>query len=71
MGVVAVVAFGKPISRLIASGGFPEPVVGWAPVLDALGSMSFLWHNVIGCAVVVVAGMAVSLLDRPSPAKGA
>jgi Na+/proline symporter len=31
-------------------------------------SVSYLWHNPIGVAVVVVVGLGVSLLTRPQPA---
>ena len=34
----------------------------------ATRSVSYLWHNPIGVAVVVVVGITVSLLTRPQPA---
>ncbi len=35
----------------------------------ATRGVSYLWHNSIGVAVVLVVGLAVSLLTRPQPAK--
>jgi SSS family transporter len=35
----------------------------------ATENVSFLWHNPIGVAVVLVVGLAVSLMTRPQPAR--
>ena len=37
--------------------------VGW---VASMTKIAFLWHNVIGAVAVVVVGLAVSLLDRPT-----
>jgi hypothetical protein len=31
--------------------------------------IAFLWHNLIGTVVVVVAGMAISMFEAPPPAR--
>jgi Na+/proline symporter len=49
---------------------FAAALIGEAAVLAAWATtaVSFLWYNVIGCAVVVVAALAITALRRPEPA---
>jgi Na+/proline symporter len=53
--------------RATALGAFWGLIAGMAVVLTVafeLPWIAFLWHNVIGAVVVVVVGMAISVLDR-------
>jgi Na+/proline symporter len=52
-------------------GAFLGVIAGEAAIFAAFffTKISFLWYNVVGCVVVIAAGLAVSrLLDRPLPA---
>jgi hypothetical protein len=45
-------------------------LAGEAAILSAFAftGISFLWYNVIGCAVVIAVGLAVSGLERRTAA---
>jgi hypothetical protein len=57
---VFVLAFGFP--RVGAKGAFYGVLAGEAAIFAAnrLTNISFLWYNVIGCLVVIAAGLMVS-----------
>jgi Na+/proline symporter len=59
--------------RATATGAFWGLVVGMAVVLLVAFTtpIAFLWHNLIGALVVVVVGMAISLLQPPAPTSAA
>lgn len=64
---VFVLAIGT--KRATGHGAFVGLVAGMAAVAlvafhPATKSISFLWHNVVGVVVVVIVGMAVSLMSR-------
>ncbi|HOG28765.1 MAG TPA: sodium:solute symporter [Vicinamibacterales bacterium] len=61
---VFVLAIGT--RRATARGAFWGLLAGMAAVAltASYTAIAFLWHNVVGAAVVVAAGMAVSLADR-------
>ncbi len=63
---VFILAVGFP--RATANGAFIGLLAGMAAVGWAASatSVAFLWHNVIGAVVVVIVGMAVSLVTRRS-----
>src|ERR1700694_4095991 len=53
--------------RATARGAFIGLIIGMAAVLTVAFQMpwiAFLWHNLIGAVVVVVAGMAISYTQR-------
>jgi len=53
--------------RATATGAFVGLIAGMAVVLSVAFGMpwvAFLWHNLIGAAVVVIVGMAVSSFSR-------
>jgi solute:Na+ symporter, SSS family len=54
--------------RATANGAFWGLIAGMAVVLVVAFTtpIAFLWHNLIGAAVVVVVGMALSYLEQPS-----
>ncbi|MDQ3011141.1 MAG: sodium:solute symporter, partial [Acidobacteriota bacterium] len=61
---VFVLAIGT--KRATSNGAFFGMLAGIA-VVAAVGNLtkiSFLWYNVVGCAVVVAVGMLISLIDR-------
>jgi solute:Na+ symporter, SSS family len=65
---VFVLAIGT--RRATGRGAFFGLLVGMASValVSRYSRVSFLWYNVIGCAVVVAVGMLISLTDRrPAP----
>lgn len=61
---VFVLAIGT--KRATGNGAFIGLLAGIAAVaaVGNLTKISFLWYNVVGCVVVVVVGMAISLFDR-------
>jgi len=61
---VFILAVGFP--RTTANGAFVGLIAGMASVAWAASAtdVAFLWHNVIGAAVVVIAGLAISEVDR-------
>jgi Na+/proline symporter len=61
---VFVLAVGFP--RATANGAFIGLIAGMASVAWAatFTDVAFLWHNVIGVVASVVAGLAVSAVDR-------
>jgi SSS family solute:Na+ symporter len=63
---VFVLAIGT--KRATGRGAFWGLLAGIASVALASNylTISFLWYNLIGCVVVVVVGMSLSLTDRPS-----
>ena len=54
------------VPRATSLGAFVGLLGGMAAVATVASttSISFLWHNVVGVAAVVIVGVAVSLLDR-------
>lgn len=66
--LLGVFALAVLSSRATASGAFYGLIAGMAVVLAvAFGtSVAFLWHNLIGAVVVVVVGMAISLVQGPA-----
>jgi SSS family transporter len=63
---VFILAIGT--KRATARGAFWGVIAGMAAVLTVYTRMpwiAFLWHNLIGAAVVVVVGMAISYTQRP------
>jgi Na+/proline symporter len=57
--------------RATAAGAFYGLMAGMAAVLLVAFTtpIAFLWHNLIGAAVVVAVGLTISALARPSPAQ--
>jgi solute:Na+ symporter, SSS family len=49
------------------TGAFLGMLAGEAAIFSAalLTNISYLWYNVIGCVVVVLAGIAVSITTQP------
>jgi SSS family transporter len=70
---VFILAIGFP--RATANGAFIGLIAGMASVAWAASytDVAFLWHNVIGVVAVIIAGLAVSALERRKepPAAGA
>lgn len=64
---VFVLAFYFP--RVTANGAFIGVLVGEAAIfaVNRFTSVAFLWYNIIGCAVVIAVGVAVSSLDKRKP----
>jgi Na+/proline symporter len=64
---VFVLAFGFPWIR--GGAAFWAVLIGEVAVfaIHLFGNVAFLWYNVIGCAVVVAAGMAVGTMSRRAP----
>jgi SSS family solute:Na+ symporter len=54
--------------RATAAGAFWGLIAGMAVVLIVAFTtpVAFLWHNLVGAVVVVVVGMAISVLQRPT-----
>jgi hypothetical protein len=52
-----------------ARGAFYGVLAGEAVIFASwyFTNIAFLWYNVIGCVVVVLTGILVSNLERPSP----
>ena len=52
--------------RATGNGAFLGLLAGMGSVawVASFTSLAFLWHNVVGAVVVVVVGLAVSLLGR-------
>ncbi len=63
---VFVLAFAFP--RATANGAFIGLIVGEITVLatSKLSTISFLWYNVVGCAVVVAVGLLISRFEKSS-----
>jgi solute:Na+ symporter, SSS family len=69
---VFILAIGT--KRATATGAFWGGIAGMAVVMTvafAVPWIEFLWHNLIGAVVVVVVGMAISMLAPGSPAASA
>lgn len=66
---VFILAIG--VRRATGNGAFIGLLAGMTAVglTAAFTPIAFLWHNVIGAAVVVVVGLAVSLVDPFAPAR--
>jgi Na+/proline symporter len=67
LGVFALAFFFR---RVGGNGAFLGMLAGEAAILSAFAftGISFLWYNVIGCAVVIAVGLAVSGLERRTAA---
>ena len=63
LGVFVLAFFFK---RVHARGAFYGVLVGEAVIFACwyYTSIAFLWYNVIGCVVVILTGLALSLVDR-------
>ena len=69
--LLGVFILGIMTKRATARGAFWGLLIGMAAVLTVafqLPWISFLWHNLIGAVVVVVAGMAISYTQGPPAA---
>ena len=66
LGVFLVAFF---LRRVGGTAVFVAAIIGETAVLAsfALTAVSFLWYNVVGCAVVVTAALAITALRKPSP----
>ena len=67
---VFVLAIGT--KRATGTGAFIGLIAGMSAVAFVAfryPAISFLWHNVVGVVVVVVVGMAVSLVTQPAPTR--
>ncbi len=64
---VFVLAIGT--KRANGHGAFVGLLAGMATVAVVAGrtGISFLWYNVVGCVTVVIVGMIVSLVTKPTP----
>jgi SSS family transporter len=64
--VLGVFILAVAFPRATGTGAFVGLIAGMTAVAWALGftNVAFLWHNVIGAVMVVVVGLAVSLLTR-------
>ena len=66
--LLGVFILGILTKRATARGAFWGMIAGMAVVLTVafqLPWIAFLWHNLIGAAVVVVVGMAISYTQQP------
>jgi SSS family solute:Na+ symporter len=63
LGVFVLAFFFK---RVGANGAFYGVIAGEAAIFAAnrFTNVSFLWYNVIGCVVVILTGLAISLFER-------
>ena len=66
LGVFLVAFF---LRRVGGTAVFVAAIIGETAVLAsfALTAVSFLWYNVVGCAVVVTAALAITALRKPAP----
>ena len=55
------------LKRVTGNGAFFGVIAGELAIfaIAAFTKISFLWYNVIGCLVVVVVGVGISLLEKP------
>ena len=72
--LLGVFALALLFRRATGTGAFVGLIAGMATVSvfafhPATKGVSFLWHNPIGVAAVLIAGMAVSLVTRPAGAR--
>ncbi len=72
--LLGVFVLALTFKRATANGAFVGLVAGIGTVLvfafhPRTKGISYLWHNPLGVAVVLVIGIAVSLLDKPKPAR--
>jgi Na+/proline symporter len=67
LGVFALAFFTR---RVRARDAFVAVLAGEAVIFACwyYTTLAFLWYNVIGCLVVVVTGLALSLIGRRGPA---
>ena len=65
-GILGVFALALYFPRVGANGAFVGVLAGEAVIfaLHFTGATSFLWYNVIGCLVVIVTGLAVSVFSH-------
>jgi Na+(H+)/acetate symporter ActP len=65
--MLGVFALAIGTKRATGRGAFWGMLCGLASValVSNLTSISYLWYNLVGCVVVVVTGMLLSLTDRP------
>lgn len=68
-GLLGVFVLAFFLKRTNSRGAFWGVVIGEAAIFYAkfFTSISFLWFNVIGCAVVVISGSIISMMTRPDP----
>jgi Na+/proline symporter len=69
LGVFVLAFFFK---RVTARGAFYGVLVGEAVIFSCwyFTKIAFLWYNVIGCIVVLIAGVVISALTRSSGTSG-
>jgi len=68
LAAVVLAAAAAPAAAQEPAGKPVRMIAGMAAVLTVYTRMpwiAFLWHNLIGAAVVVVVGMAISYTQRP------
>ena len=66
--ILGVFILAVAFRRATGTGAFVGLLAGMGSVawVASMTKIAFLWHNVIGAVAVVVVGLAVSLLDRPT-----
>jgi Na+/proline symporter len=64
--ILGVFILAVAFTRATANGAFVGLIAGMASVawVASFTKIAFLWHNVVGAVVVVVAGLVVSAIDR-------
>ena len=55
------------MKRVTGNGAFFGVIAGELAIfaIAAFTKISFLWYNVMGCLVVIVVGVGISLLEKP------
>ncbi len=66
-GLLGIFVLGFYFPRVGANAAFIGVLAGEAAIFStrAFSNISFLWYNVIGCAVVIATGVAVQALSKP------
>jgi solute:Na+ symporter, SSS family len=65
--ILGVFILAVAFRRATGTGAFVGLIAGMSAVawVASFTPIAFLWHNVVGAVVVVVVGLAISLLERP------
>jgi SSS family transporter len=66
--ILGVFMLAVAVPRATANGAFFGLLAGMASVawVASFTRIAFLWHNVVGAVVVVLVGLLISLVDRPT-----